>query len=772
MACTKFWQGFSLLCAVWFASGCGAVQQQLISVTVSPQSAVVAAGQAAHFTANVAGDMSGVVWSVNRVVGGSAAVGTIDVTGNYAAPMTTQDITVAVAATSRKDTTKSASASVTVAAPRVTVSVSPQSATVFAGQLKQFTASVTGDDTGVTWSVNGIASGNSSAGTIDSAGNYTAPNVIQDITVAVTATSKKDPGKSASATVTVAAPKIAVAVSPQSMVVFAGQLKQFAASVTGDNTGVTWSVNGFPGGNATVGTIDSTGNYTAPVVATNAIATVAATSKTDPTKTASGSVTIIASGVVASTANVQVAMYTITPPAGASIEFGMDTNYGLITWLQPAPPGGGAVSIQVAGMRLNSIYHVRAVLKFADGSEMDDVDHSFTTGNLPAASLPVITASSAPGLVPQSGVELLDLLGDPTKLGVVATDLEGNIIWNYNPGLTGGEIANPIKLLSNGHFLINFSLGGQDGGQSVLQEVDLAGQVIWQMSAAELNQALAAATCGGCNMTVIGTHHDFLPLPNGHLILLASAEKLESGVTGFPDPTNVTGDVIIDLDESHKPVWVWSAFDHLNVNRHPMAFTDWTHSNTIIYSPDDKSLILSMRHQDWVIKIDYNDGQGAGDILWKLGYQGDFVLQGGSDPQDWFYAQHDMTIISPNSSGIFEMLLFDNGNQRVLDANGTICGTATPCVSRVPILQVNESAKTAAIEWVDNLAPTFSVFGGSARLLSNGDVEFAECAPNTQNATIYEVTRTTPPQVVWQLQAGQNIYRGFRIPSLYPGVQW
>jgi hypothetical protein len=85
--------------------------------------------------------------------------------------------------------------------------------------------------------------------------------------------------------VTVAAPKIAVAVSPQSVVVFAGQLKQFTASVTGDNTGVTWSVNGISGGNNAVGTIDSTGNYTAPVVATNAIATVAATSKTDATKT-------------------------------------------------------------------------------------------------------------------------------------------------------------------------------------------------------------------------------------------------------------------------------------------------------------------------------------------------------------------------------------------------------------------------------------------------------------------------------------------------------
>ena len=680
---TKFWQVFFLL-TVLFTFSCGEVQQRLITVTVSPQSAVVEAGQVAHFTANVAGDMSGVIWSVNRMVGGSSTVGTIDLTGDCDAPMIAQDMTVTVAATSRKDATKSASASISVIAPKGIVSVSPQSAVVFAGQSAQFEAAVSGD------------------------------------------------------------------------------------------AGVIWSVNGISGGNVTVGTIDAAGNYTAPAVTTNATATVTAASKSDPSKTASASVTIIAPGIVASTANVQVAMYTITPAPGArvSIQFGPDTNYGLATWQQLTPTAGAPVSILVAGMRLNSTYHMRAVLKLADGSEIDDADHTFTTGNLPAASLPAIQTSSSPGLVPQSGVELLDLVGDPTKLGVVVTDLEGNIVWNYNPGLTPGEIANPIKLLPNGHFLINFSLGAQDGGQSVLQEVDLSGQVIWQMTAAQLNQVLAAASCTGCNIAVVGTHHDFLSLPNGHLILLASQEKLESGVTGFPDPTNVTGDVIIDLDENHKPVWVWSTFDHLDVNRHPMAFADWTHSNAIIYFPDDKSLILSMRHQHWIIKIDYDDGQGAGDILWKLGYQGDSVLQGGTDPQDWFYAQHDMTIIAPNSSGIFQMLLFDNGNQRVLDSNGTICGTSTPCVSRVPILQLNETDKTATIEWMDNLAPTFSIFGGSARLLSNGNVEFAECAPNTQNSTIYEVTRTTPPQVIWQLQAGQNIYRGFRIPSLYPGVEW
>jgi hypothetical protein len=261
--------------------------------------------------------------------------------------------------------------------------------------------------------------------------------------------------------------------------------------------------------------------------------------------------------------------------------------------------------------------------------------------------------------------------------------------------------------------------------------------------------------------------------------VVAALQRPESGLTGFPNPVTVTGDVLIDLDENHKPVWLWSSFDHLDLNRHPLSFPDWTHTNSIVYSPDDKALIISMRHQNWVLKIDYNDGQGTGDVLWKLGYQGDFVLQNGTDPVDWFYAQHDANVISANSSGNFQMILYDDGNQRVLDSSGNIC-RVTPCESRVPIMQLNESARTASIEWVDKLAPVFSFFGGSARVLQNGNIEFDECgltAPGTStltnNSAIIEVTKTTPPQVVWQMQVtGQNAYRGFRIPSLYPGVQW
>ena len=567
-------------------------------------------------------------------------------------------------------------------------------------------------------------------------------------------------------------PSVMPSMSPQSLALAPGQSAQFHATLPGNGSTFAWSVNGVAGGDSTVGTVDSTGKYTAPSNPQSMAVTVTANSGSGMNSSVSAKVYVVAPGTVAQTKNPQVALYTIDPPADAAVtvQFGPTTSYGRSTWTQQTPAGGGAVPTLVAGMLMNSTYHMQATLKFADGVTFSDSDRTFATGTIPPASLPTLTASTTAAMTPQSGVELLDMVTLPpgtSKISIAVTDLNGNILWTYDPGLPA-LFAGPIKLLPNGHLLVNVAAGVPDGLNSVLQEVDLTGQVIWQMAAPQLNQALAAATCAGCNITVVGTHHDFAVLPNGHVIVIAALQQIVSGVT-------VTGDVLIDLDQNHKPVWVWNEFDHLDVNRHPMNFPDWTHTNAVVYSPDDKALIVSIRHQDWAIKIDYNDGQGTGNILWKLGFQGDFTLENGTDPVDWFYAQHDVNIASSNSSGTFQLLMFDNGNQRVLDSSGTECGSGTACVSRVPLLQLNENAKTATIQWVDNLAPLFSSFGGSARLLANGNIEFDECAPTTpaNNAAIFEVTQTTPAQTVWQMQiTGQYAYRGFRIPSLYPGVQW
>ena len=354
------------------------------------------------------------------------------------------------------------------------------------------------------------------------------------------------------------------------------------------------------------------------------------------------------------------------------MQFGLNTSYGLTTWTQPVPQGGGAVPLFVAGMKANTLYHMRGVVQFADGSQFMDADQTFTTGELPGA--PTIATTTTAGMTPQSGVELLDMIG--ASAPVVVSDLNGNVLWSYMNSSLTGLIPQPIKLLPDGHFLINFAQ--VNGSDSVVQEVDLSGTVIWQMTSTELNAALVASCANaaiGCDLTVLGMHHDFVLLPSGHLIVLASTLKEISGV-------NVTGDVVIDLDQHHNPVWLWNEFDHLDTNRRPYMYPDWTHTNAVIYSADDGNLIISIRHQSWLVKIDYENGAGAGGILWKLGYQGDFTLQNAdgtpdTNDEDWFFAQHGPSFVSSNTTGQFSLTLFDNGDDRgVTVVPGGTCGVS------------------------------------------------------------------------------------------------
>jgi arylsulfate sulfotransferase len=675
----------------------------------------------------------------------------------------------------------------------ISVAVSPATATVTSGGTTQFTATVTGDSSngGVTWSV---SSSSATPGTIDATGKYTAPSVTAATTATVIATSKTDTTKTGSATVTINPAAAAVTISPQTAFVGAGQVQQFTATVTGESaTTVTWS--------ATVGTIDANGNYTAPATTTNAAATITATSTADATKSANAAVNVVANGAVTSTANVQVASYTITAPATAnvSIQFGTDTTYGLNTWQQPSASGGGPVTILVAGMKMNTAYHMRANVVFADGSQFNDIDHTFTTGTVPPANLPTITVTTpTAGANPQAGVELLDLIGvaNPSMNGVV-TDLQGNVIWTLQPTVAAGQFFSPLKLLANGHFLTVITDQGEDVNSSLV-EYDLVGNVISTFTAAQLTAALTTATCAGCQgHNVGGLHHDFALLPNGHMIVMMSEKVVEHGLTGEPDPITVTGDLLVELDQNHNPVWAWSTFGHLDLNRHPFAFPDWTHTNAVVYTPDDHNLMISMRSQDWVLKIDYNDGAGTGNILWHLGYQGDFsLIQNGApttDPSLWFYGQHDINVVSQKSAGVFSVTLFDDGNNRVLNNNNdnsSICGegSAAQCSSAAPILELDETAKTATIQFrsIPPLYPhpqpqvvEFATFGGSSRLLANNDLEYDLCglaAAGTQNlnnmSDILEVTQPSG-QIAWRMQlTGNYAYRSFRIPSLYPGVQW
>lgn len=499
-----------------------------------------------------------------------------------------------------------------------------------------------------------------------------------------------------------------------------------------------------------------------------------------------GTPVMMSPGTVSATANPQVAQYTITPPSAGTVtvSFGKTTAYGQQTWTVPTPIGGGPVSIYVAGMLANTLYHMQATVALQNGTTVSDIDHTFTTTSYPATEIQAFAASTASGQVPQAGIEMVNTILAPAA-EIAATDLSGKVLWQYVPAesLTGASIYAP-KQMSNGDYLVVIGPAGstilanppKPGVLNLVREIDLTGKTVKQITMAEINARLAAANY---NIVLQAFHHDATPLPNGHWLVLANTYRDFTNLPGFPGTLAVLGDVIVDLDTNLKPVWVWNEFDHLDVNRHPATkhFPDWTHTNAIIYSKDDGNILVSIRHQSWIVKVDYNNGAGTGNILWRLGEGGDFKLVGGTDPTDWFYGQHGPSFTTPNTTGIFGLTVFDNGNFRLFPP-GVICGTAgaPPCkYSTVPVFQIDEAAKTATFQFHQILPPNlYAFFGGNSEVLANGDVEYDTCGlPGKPHSQVFEVTEQNNPQQVWTTQVSSNFaYRAYRLPSLYPGVQW
>jgi len=305
-----------------------------VTISISPQTGSVTAGQSLQFSANVGGNSNQqVAWTV-----APASVGTVSNTGLFAASSTAGQQTAIVTATSAADSTKTASATVTInPLPTVAVSISPQVSSVAPGQSIQFNAAITGSsDQRISWTISPFGTG-----TISSSGYYTAPtNVTSPQTVTIQATSVIDSTKSATATVTInPSSRVTVTITPGSGVVAAGQSIQFFSTVTGTaNQEVYWVVS--PAG---TGTISNNGYYTAPAsITSQQVIQVKATSVTDPASTTVATLTINPPAPVG---------VTLTPAngaifAGESLQFYVSvsgTSNQEVYW-RVTPDGTGTIS--------------------------------------------------------------------------------------------------------------------------------------------------------------------------------------------------------------------------------------------------------------------------------------------------------------------------------------------------------------------------------------------------------------------------------------------
>lgn len=260
-----------------------------VSVSVHPSRPAVRAETTRQFTARQYGACAPVTWSVNAIVGGNPTFGTITDTGLYTAPSVQPPMPVIVRA----------SISTPVALGETEI-------------LWQYPKPV----------LNAIqpASFNIGRATIEIAGRGFAPNAQVQINgasiparlvspdrivvdwEATTAGSftvrvaNPDPGAIVSSGKSLRVlPPVSVKVSPTTRTMRLGTPKSFStypANTT--NKAVTWLVNGVPGGNATVGTIDTAGLFTAPwaMPGSNTVQ-VTAVSVADPRATSTATVTFV-----------------------------------------------------------------------------------------------------------------------------------------------------------------------------------------------------------------------------------------------------------------------------------------------------------------------------------------------------------------------------------------------------------------------------------------------------------------------------------------------
>jgi len=197
---------WALLRGAVFVAGCGGTVSAPpktqppvagVTVTVSPTSANVRAGDSYTFQASVSGTTNtSVTWSVNGTNGGTSATGTIDANGKYTAPANLPNPnTVNVKATSAADTSASGASNVTLMNPTPTITGINPAAT----NTGSFTLTVTGSKF-----VSGakvLLNGSTLSTTVNSAAQLTATGNATSAGTYSVSVQNPDPGSSTSSSV-------------------------------------------------------------------------------------------------------------------------------------------------------------------------------------------------------------------------------------------------------------------------------------------------------------------------------------------------------------------------------------------------------------------------------------------------------------------------------------------------------------------------------------------------------------------------------------------
>ena len=476
----------------------------------------------------------------------------------------------------------------------------------------------------------------------------------------------------------------------------------------------------------------------------------------------------------------------VTPLAGA-VELStdvpsrvtLDVDDGVDSWSIAFPDLDTEHFLPLLGLKPDSIYTVQVTVKDADGSKQTlDPTLQAVTDPLPD-DFPVISVPVAkPGKM-EPRFTLLDKFsrgrGSPGTTYTIILDHEGEVVWYSTLG------ASAMQQLPNGNLRYR-------SGRDVI-EIDMLG--------AEISTVNLAGTSGRL-------HHDLIGLEDGGFLSLG---RQNIQVDGYPTsdtdpnaPTQVAlvrDEPVVEFgpDGSQRDIWLLTdlldprriGYGSLIVNDD--GSFDWAHDNAVIHDARDDSIIVSIRHQDAVVKF----SRQTGELQWILGPHANwsaefqpYLLQPLGERFEWQFHQH-----APMWTDKGTLILHDNGNHRASPFDGT---TPTPDMrnySRAVEYKIDEEAMTVRQVWEygSNVPEVvYSRSRGDAdwlettgnALITYSDVQVLNGEPSSasglgaSHTRLIEVTRETPAEKVFELvmfnpatDGRVFVYRSERLPSLY-----
>ncbi len=453
-------------------------------------------------------------------------------------------------------------------------------------------------------------------------------------------------------------------------------------------------------------------------------------------------------------------------------------------------------SLPLLGLRAGTTYTTTVQLINRADEKLDaERNLLLTTAPLPDG-FPAIDANGLASRM-EPGFTLFNVIpeGDTNKLFrhlLVAVDAAGKVVW-YQRGaeyLDVRQQADGNLMVMEGNSLVEMTMLGEH-----LRE--------WKAVGAGGNPGQAIPVQAEV------FHHDMTPMPNGHFLTLSIETRnydqypsSETDITSPPAPALVVGDVVVEFAADGSVVQQWKLLDMLDplrigygsvdLNYWDVKYPnqdpkDWAHANAVLYDASDDSIIVSLRHQDAIVKF----GRENGELRWILGPHdnwdatrfGPYLLTPLGNEQYFFpFHPHAPAVMSNG-----HILVFDNGNERASPPQPKMAAGVS--FSRAAEYEIDAQAKTVKLVWQygENASPRrFSPFLGDADELpitGNILITFGSLIDtnNTYTAAILETPHTADASPVLQLTvtdpvasgglAGWRVYRAERIPDLYSSSQ-